>query len=1345
MHIKLLLSLFLITFSIEIHAIHFKHLGPEDGLAHPAVLSIFQDSIGRIWFGTEEGISIYDGNQLTSYQPYQNFSPLPLFQGEIIKEITATSGNDIFFTTNKALIKYDICKETFNTIWEKNRIHSIHSHKGVLWIATSYELYRWDDQKQQLALHNRLPFEISNSFLIDRLNRKWFATSGGIFRTTDDMHFEKISDTPGIASIFMSSHGDIWAGSRENGLLRIRPDGKLLHYNTRNSASKGLYSDNIRKITEDANGNIWFGTFSGLYKFNPQKETFVSYTREDRMGSITHSSVYAVFIDKEDILWAGTYFGGVNYASIRENSFTFYNTSDRKNYLSNPVVGSITEDSKGNIWICTEGGGLNMLQPETGKIKRFTSNKAPFFLPHTNLKSILYDEDKELLYIGTNSKGLYSYDIRRNNFKHEIEGIGDSLSTINAIARDGERLFLACNKKIFIYSLKDRKVSLLYQSNDIASAHIRIDTNRNLWVIEGNRIHLFNLETLKHSHTYDLSELGIYSRIIRTFQSSKKETYICTHGNGVMRLDTLKNRFEVFPSQTPLPLSNYCYQIGETSSGNLIITGNKGITILNKKGEIQQSLLLDNYFPVSAFTRDCGLFISRKGTIYAGGTNGMVSFSEAELAAPTSHCQLYFTKLYVHENLITPNDPSGILIEGLPFTNKIVLTHEQNKIEILFTSQVHVPGIDPVIYEYKLQGLDKTWYQTTRKSISYTNLPPGDYLLEVREKSLSAENPKESRQLHIVILPPWYATWWAWTIWICLCLFLTGTAVHILLVRRKLHNSIRKEQMEKQQMKEINEAKFRFFTSVSHEFRTPLTLIIGQLELLLQEHKIAPSTYNRITKVVHQAQHLSNLVTELIEFRKYEQERMNIKVAMHPINGYMNELYDSFRELALLQNIKYSLHPCEEDIEVCFDKQQMLKVLYNLLSNAFKYTPKNGEISISLLVDQSQNKLYIRIMDSGVGMNSKDLEHIFDRFYQADNQTPHSHYPVGTGIGLALAKSVIEAHKGTIEVKSQAGYGSIFTITLLLGTEHLRADKHVIFDSNVDEGDSVPILPSEQYLRVEDETGQQDEGENSDIPKATVILIEDNTELLDILANIFSPFYHIRTATNGKEGYDLIREVKPDLIVSDIMMPVMTGTELCIKVKNDLELCHIPVVLLTALNMPEQTIEGLIRGADDYICKPFNAQVLLARCNNIVRSRKMLYKLFTQKPDAEISVIATNKLDQEFMEKITTVIDENLTDSEFNIDKLASEMCMGRSTFYNKFKALTGVSPNDFINSYKLRKAVVLLKNNPELSISEIADNLGYNTVNYFCRKFKEQFNMPPSRFRTKDQKRDSEEEEKEE
>lgn len=1344
---RLLFLFFVLAFSLKAYSTHFKHLGMEDGLAHPAVLAIFQDSLGRVWFGTEEGISIYDGNRIHSYKSYSNKEDHQLFKGDVVKKIVSISGGDVFFKTGKALVKYDIRKEVFSIVWEK-KIHTIYGSHEIVWVVADNELFKWNDSKQQLSLHCKLPFDITNSFLIDKQNRKWFATPQGLFVTTDDLHFENVISIPNVNSVFESSNGSIWAGSQSDGLICVTGNDVRV-YNVQKCSSKGLHSNQIREIAEDRSGHIWFGSFNGLYKYDIPKEQFSSYIREDRAGGFTHSSVYAVFIDREEVLWAGTYFGGVNYAAISQTALTFYNTSDRHNFLSSPVVSDMLEDPKGNVWICTEGGGLNMLQAENKVIKRFTSTAFPYFLPCANLKSVLYDSDNQRLYIGTNSQGLCTYDVKLDKFHYEVlpNVAAKELKTINVMAKDGDRLFLSTNNGLYVYSLQTQKDSLLYKY-PMTYAHISIDSNKRLWLCINNNIHLFDLTTLERIHTYCLGEQDIHNRIIYAFHSSKKRTYVCSYGKGMLKFNSDNGLFEPFPKKSSPLLSNYCYKIVETPSGQLIVTGDKGITVLNEEGEALKSFFLGESLPLGAFTRDCGLLVGTDGTVYVGGTNGLASFNEKETFAPVQQKDLYFTELYVHGNQVHPNDADGILSNGLPFTEEIVLTHTQNKIDLLFTTKTHAPKLGQDIYEYKLNGLDKTWYQTVNKSLSYTNLPPGSYVLEVREKKYLSGEAGAYKRLLITVLPPWYATWWAlliWFVWFCL---LAGVVIHIMLVRRRLQESILKEQLEKNQIREIDEAKFRFFTNVSHEFRTPLTLIIGQLEVLLQNRNVTPFINNKLTKIIRQTQHLNNLVTELIEFRKYEQEQKTIKVSEYSLNQYINSEYESFRELALQRNIEYLMFPCDEDVKVWFDGEQMRKVIYNLLSNAFKYTPRQGKIHINLSVDHSKEVIYIRIMDSGVGMEAKDLERIFDRFYQADNKMPDPIFTAGSGIGLALTKSIIETHKGIIEVRSQTGYGTIFTITLQLGINHLLNKKHIVFINKV--ANEMLVYPQPNLCNLQ---GQSDalekqvveEEEKTDVEKVNqaekpvVLLVEDNQELLNILVDIFSPFYRTQTAMNGQEGYELIRENKPDLVVSDIMMPVMTGTELCVKVKSDIELCHIPIVLLTALSMPGQTLDGLTRGADDYIYKPFNAQILLARCNNIIRSRRLLYQQFAQTANSDLSLVATNQLDKEFLENITDFIDENMFEADFSMNKIASKMCMGRTTFYNKFKALTGVSPNDFVNSYKLKQAAVLLRTHKYLSIAEIADKLGYNTPSYFCRKFKEQFEVSPSQFRQKECSENSE------
>ena len=1324
-----LLTIFLILFiPLQIQAIHFNKLNTKDGLAHPSVFAITQDSLGRIWFGTAEGISVYDGNTITSYKPSFNTNDISSFEGSIVSNIVCSTNGDVFFQTSEALVKYNIRKRTFQSIQNRGNL-PLYSQQGAIWVVIDHTLYRWNEDKEELVPQiEKLPTANTRALVIDKKGRKWFSYYGGIFYTDDDKHFNQIINKISMTSMFLSSNGDIWVGSSNDGLFRIQPDGTILTYNTSNSLSKGLHDNKIRKITEDKYGNIWFGTFTGLYRYNLQNDKFTSYTRENKSGSITDSSIHTVFVDKSGILWIGSYFGGVNYASINQNSFNYYNTSDHPNTLSHPVVGCMAEDSQGNIWICTEGGGLNMLNPKKEAITRFNSTEPPFFQPHPNLKSVLHDPKSKLLYIGTYGKGLYTYNPFTNTFKAEIgQDKTSDLNIINTIIQNGDNLFLSAAKGIYIYSLKRKEAQLFYKTNK--SSHVLLDTDTCLWVAVNEQLCKFDIKTRKQLSVYNLRKQGFACTIRQIFESSQKEIYITTSQYGVMKLNRKTQLFEPFP-QTPSSLLNqYCYRIAETSEHNLIVTGDNGIAFMSEKGVIQQVLSVGSpSLPLDAFTSDCGLKVDREGQIYIGGTNGLVIMKEKKENLSIND-QLYFTELYVHNNLITPNDPTGILSNELPFTQAIWLNHDQNKIEIQFSSTAPV-NESQNLYKYRLIGIDKTWYHTNQKSVSYTNLPPGKYTLEVQRANLYQTFP--TARLKITVRSPWYTSWWGWTLWTTILLSCTGLTYRTLYARKKLKNTIRKEQMEKQHIKELNEAKFKFFTSVSHEFRTPLTLIIGQLEIIQQENELTQVTRNRFGKVIHQCRLLNDLITELIEFRKYEQGHYMLHVSPYPINQYIADICNSFQELASQRNIQIKMIPCKEELEVWFDGKQIKKVIYNLLSNAFKYTPENGTVSITLTSDRATNQLHISITDNGVGIEEKDLPHIFERFYQADNEIQDQKQFFRAGIGLALVKSIVEKHKGNIHVKSQPKQGSIFTLSLQLGKEHLTNHPHVRFTKEQD--NTLPLLPdiplppnekndTEMELLIKQE-------------KPIIVLIEDNTELLEVLVNIFTPLYTVKTAINGQEGLDIIRKVSPNLIVSDIMMPVMTGTELCNIIKNNIEFCHIPIVLLTALNMPEQHLKGLLYGADDYICKPFRPQILLARCNNIIRSRKILYNQFAQKTEIDLSLLATNKLDKEFLDKVTVIIDENISNPEFNIDQLAQNMYMGRTSFYTKFKSLTGMSPRDFMIKHKLKQAMILLKQNRELSIKEISNTVGFSTPNYFCRLFKEQFNISPNQFRLKVQEK---------
>ena len=658
-----------------------------------------------------------------------------------------------------------------------------------------------------------------------------------------------------------------------------------------------------------------------------------------------------------------------------------------------------------------------------------------------------------------------------------------------------------------------------------------------------------------------------------------------------------------------------------------------------------------------------------------------------------------------------------------------MLNHEQNKIDIRFASKYHLIPFNQTVYEYRMKGIDDNWYQTTNNNITYTNLPTGSYTLELRSLNNNIHNDNLCR-LKIRILPPWYATRWAILSFVFLIALVVVYVLRNMWLRRKEQDIIREERREKEKIKEVNEAKFRFFTSVSHEFRTPLTLIIGQIELILQSYKLPPMVYNKMIKVIHQSRQLNLLVTELIEFRKYEQNLVVLHVAPCKISEYIYNIFDKFKELAQQRNIKFNFQPLPTDEDIYIDSIQMNKVITNLLSNAFKFTPDNGEIDVNI-VKTDDNMIQIKVIDNGVGMKEKDLPNIFNRFFRAENVETKG--ITGSGIGLALVKDIIERHKGSIEVNSKEGYGSIFVIKLLVGKEHYEFDKNTKIETKAIENNVENIIIDNLKHNIdlpEEEVTSGDNDKEKQDNKDTVIIVEDNLELQHILRDLFSPIYNVITADNGKDAFEIIKSTKIELVLSDVMMPEMTGTELCSKIKKDIKLSHIPVVLLTALNMQEQYLEGLLKGADDYISKPFDSKILLARCNNIVRSRKVLYKQLSTQNNSAFSLLATNSLDKSFLDKVTVIIEEKISNAKLNNDDIASEMNMSRSSFYNKFKDLTGETPNEFVNAYRLKKAAEILLSNNAKSIAEISEILGFNTTNYFCRKFKECYNVSPTQYK---------------
>lgn len=1322
----LLILIFLCRFP-AIFSAHFKHIGMRDGLSQTSVMSIHQDMLGRMWFGTREGITIYDGNTTTVFKAGINTSnkkQTTVYFGNKCDFIRSNQEGDVFFRSDGALIRYDIRQQKFHTL-RTNEVKTLASHNGEVWCAISDSLFTYDASGDSLLfrLKTNIP-TLSCLLILD--HQIWLGSSQGLYLMENEAAPKEILPRLDIYSLFQSSTKDLYIGSRMDGLYKIAPDGtQTVYRGQQSSAGLSIASDQIREFVEDNQGNIWFGTFKGLQKYNPTTGEFSLYTRNNLPGGLTHSSIFSLCFDQQGTIWAGTYYGGVNYFNPERDIFSYYvDNPDRNDCLSYPFVGNMIEDKQGDLWICTEGGGLNYLNRQTQTFRHFRAEdkNGP---PHNNLKSISYDRKRDRIYIGTHTGGLARFDIPTQRFYHYATKAPDSPSEIiHHTEIYNDHLYVSARNGLFKMNMDTEEFVAL---NDYC-VNFHIDSEGFLWYAYSKRLTRINLNDLsdrkemypeKHGVRFDITQITEFNNDI----------YFGTLGSGFYKYNKADSSFTAYTVAGGYLTSDYCYNLTSTQNGHLVITGDKGITFFDPKKETSRFVKLSVSLPITSITEGCGLLVCENGEIFVGATDGMTSFKEEKLNLEKKDYSLYFSTIQIHNAPISPEDNSRVLSQALPFTSDLRLRYNQNNIVVGFASTNYVDIQKNNEYEYTLEGFDADWNPANRDGIYYTNLNPGTYRLIVREKT-NAFNPTGVQEiaLNIVISQPWYNTVWAWMAYLLITASVMAFIIHTRNSRRALALSLEKEQQEKERNEKLTQAKLHFFTNISHEFRVPLTLITSQIDLIFQKTSLSPTVYNQLLKISKNANRMRGLINELLEFRKLEQHFVTLRVSEQPLVPFLNDIYMSFRELASQKEIDYRMSVTNEALTLWFDAYQLQKVFFNLLSNAFKFTREKG--NVELRVKEEANSVTIQIIDTGVGLTPDEASRIFDLFYQAKSTADMTDMGSRSGIGLTLSKSIVQLHHGEISVQSEQGYGTILSVRLLKGKAHFEQDKNAVLLDQTDE----PI--PEKDNRTEMLTEQDYENLVNTLPEAndgkrhTILLVEDNEELLYNLQILFKPLYRVLSAHDGKEGLETAIKEKPDLVVSDVMMPRMTGTELCMHIKNNIDLCHIPVVLLTALDSVEKNIEGLQQGADDYIAKPFHSKMLLIRCNTIIRNRMLMQRKLNEQPDFDLPSLAVNILDQNLLKRINDVIEERLIDPQFDVDQLASEAGLSRSSLFSKFKALTGVTPNEFIRNQRLKRAAILLREQPELPIVEIAERLGFGSSVYFCRIFKSHYGVSPTRYR---------------
>lgn len=1333
MNTKLILLLLLFSiFRIDAQEISFEHIGGNNGLSQISVMSIYQDELGYLWFGTREGLNRYDGQTIKVFQA--NEEEKTGLQSNIINKICGDKNGMLYLLCGyKHLVTYDKKHDLFNVI--NNKCQTIAQGEKNLWFSVDNKIYQYDYLKKKTSFYFAVQQAFPIKTLFESSNGKiYIGTETGLAMLDNNKLFNLIIPNNIISAIYEDSKKNIWVGTTESGVFKINRNGLIDHYLSEKNS--GLSSNIIRDFCEDNFGQIWIATFKGLDKIIPESNQIFNYRNYgNKPTDLSHTSIYSLYKDTQGTLWIGSYYGGINYYNPEANIYTYYYPAPGNPKTINfPIVGKMAEDKNGNLWICTEGGGLNFYNRKSGTFKSFLANGTNS-ISHNNLKSIWYNPENDKLYIGTHMGGLSIYDIRTNRFKTISVRTDKNMpnDVVEAIQPYKNQLVMLTQKGVVQLDMNTETISSFFSNNriknDIGNQNTTflIDSKQNLWLAATDGgLKKFNL--LKNeikTYMHEFGKKGSIGRlnVTRIYQDRRGKLLFATIGSGLYEYLPEKDIFKRYSAAENNLLSDFIYDISETSYGYMILLTNKGVNLFDP--ETNKSVFLDKNkgLPLDMINMGCGIYSTKNGEIFVGGINGMVSFFENQISPVPKDYNLFFSELYIDDELVRPVSKSNILENSLPYLQSLKLNFKQNNISIRFASSNYIKA-NKTAYEYKLDGLTDKWTKTLDQTIKYSNLSPGSYVLHVREDL--GENPivkPKEIKLTISVTPPFYASIYAYILYILIIGFALWKIITFNKSKILLRASLEYEIREKDRIKDLNQTKLQFFTNISHEFRTPLTLIIGQIESMAQMDNISPAIHNKIVKIYKNASHLRNLITELLDFRKQERDLLALKVTNQDIVGFLRNIYLSFTEMASSRKIDFNFTAAEKNILVWFDVVQLQKVFYNLISNAFKYSKDNSHIQVK--IERCNEGVKISVIDSGVGIPEEDMDRIFERFYQSANQVGSTTNTFSTGVGLALSKGIVELHHGAIKASKNSDGGTTFSVVLQYGNDHFSLEEKTAV-KDIDVNNIITTeMPDKFFLET-----MAAEINSDDKPVSTILIVEDNEEMLQFLKDIFSSIYLVETAVDGLDALEKVKELQPDIVLSDVMMPNMSGKELCNRLKTNFETSHIPVVLLTADSSEEQNLESLMLGADDYITKPFNVKALISRCNNLVMSRKRMQEKFSKQTDNIQVSLATNKMDQELLNKATQIVTKYIDDSEFDVSVFASEMALGRSKLYLKIKGITGMTPNDFILNIRLKTAATMLTNETELNISDITYRLGFSTPRYFSKCFKELFGMSPLHYR---------------
>ncbi|MEO0472541.1 MAG: two-component regulator propeller domain-containing protein, partial [Bacteroidota bacterium] len=1130
-----------------------------------------------------------------------------------------------------------------------------------------------------------------------------------------------------VKLIAQDQQGTFWVAMREKGLLRWQEGKPPALFRHEPSNPYSLIDDDIRALAIDPAGKLWVGTFLGLNLYDPARGVFERYQHQaGQEKSLGSGSVRSIYFDTRGSAWIGTYYGGISYWNPDAFRFIHHQPDGTSNGLSHPVVSSFWGDQAGNVWIGTEGGGLNHWDRASDVYTHFpslpTQKKG---LSGNNVKVISGSGDS--LWVGTFAGGLNLLHLKDQRWEH-IDALGPAtkrLSNNNVydLLLEKEAVWIASfGGGLNRMDLKTGEISfvqhIIGQRKTLISNLVRViirDRSGYLWV--GTNRGLDRLETIKNGEIrfQHFLEGMMISSIL---EASDGRLWIGTYQQGVIVLDENGKIIEQLQNLDGLP-GRAAFGLLEDADQQIWVSSEHGLAKIDPAAYTLQAYNYSDGIanPEHNFN---ACYQTSSGEMFFGGTSGFTSFFPSRIRSNTFVPPLVFSAFTHLNQKQKPGSKGEPLLQSINETEELIFRYNQADFSLAFAALDYLNPANNQ-YAYKLEGLDQDWrFAKGATQVSYNLQKPGTYTFQLKAANSDGVWNPEERSIRVHVLPPPWRSNLAYAAYTLLLVLLLGGIIWFFRIRHRLQL----EKLKKDQQEALHQAKLRFYTNITHELRTPLTLILGPVEELLARE--ADISENRKLKTIrHNAQRLMRLVNQLLSFRSLEQDQARMEAAAGNIVRFLKEVSLSFQEQARLGNVQFDFQAEEDAIRLWFDRDKLEKVFYNLLSNAFKFTPSGGEIVLSIA--ERQQHVEIRICDSGPGISVEARKLIFDRYYHQSPQNDATQK--GSGIGLALSKQLIEMHKGQIQVGESTQGGACFQVDLPKGKEHYEPEEllHGFRDS-----ESIDAY----FLKAVHDENRQKESPLAPMKtlsheeKQHLLIVEDNQAVRSYVCEIFTPFFQVTEASNGIEGMALAEKKYPDLIISDVMMPEMDGINMCRQIKSRVETSHIPIILLTARTGQIFRVQGVETGADAYLTKPFSPYELQLTVRNLLDLRRKTRARFETILKLEPREIAPTTSDERFLAKALDIVENQMGNTSFSVEQFARELAVSRPLLFTKMKSITGQTPNNFLKKIRLKRSAQLLQQGDD-SVAQIAYQVGFSDPRYFSKCFQKEFGVNPKVYRT--------------